>query len=334
MDLDILDLSYESTVHRLDYIVKDARAWTSSDIDPQKCIIYLDDGIEREFYEMAEYITYSPIPTVLRHPCQFSAPYTMRLMEDVRAQLDQPPGVVVLDGLPLNDISVSEAIDIHWTIGQKIGRTVAQKWNGTMVYHVRDTGVQFGYGVRGSYTSIELLFHNDNAFGVAIPRYVGLLCLMPSYKGGLSRFCSFYTIHNMMLEKYPKLLARLYKPVLWDRQAEHAPDEPRAALAPVFRFDGERLWTRANPSLVFAGYKVAEIDIDPLTEDAINALKEVSEEPSIWFELPIERNHIQYINNIDIAHYRSEIVDHPDADKKRHLIRTWHRDAGQVTYDG
>ena len=137
-----------------------------------------------------------------------------------------------------------------------------------------------------------------------------------------------------MLKRYPNQLKRLYKPVYWDRQAEHAEGEPVVAFAPVFRFESNRLLTRANPSLVMKGYNVAEIKIDAAAYDAICALKEVSEDPSLWFELPIERGHLQYLNNIDIAHYRSEVIDHPDPDKKRHLVRSWHRECGQATYDG
>ena len=334
MNIDYLDLSHERSEQQLDHVVTDSRAWLASDVDPEDCLIPIEDGVEHELYQMAESITANPLPTVLREPSQFEIPNTMGLMSDVRRLLDQAPGIAVLDGMPLDNISVNEAIDIYWTIGQRIGRNVAQKWDGTMVYHVRDTGTPYQYGVRGSYTSVELLFHNDNAFGIVLPRYVGLMCLMPSYQGGISRFCSLYTIHNLMLQKYPNLLKRLYKPVLWDRQAEHADDEPLVALAPVFSYDGERLWTRANPSLILKGYEVAQCEMDSVTSDAVDAIREVSEDPSIWFELPIERKHLQFINNIDIAHYRSEIIDYPESDKKRHLIRTWHRDTGNITYDG
>jgi hypothetical protein len=88
-------------------------------------------------------------------------------------------------------------------LGQLIAAPVAQKWDGTMIYDVTDTGRQFGYGVRGSWTNVELSFHTDNAFGVAPPDYVGLLCLMPAREGGISRFCSLYTVHNEMLRRHP-----------------------------------------------------------------------------------------------------------------------------------
>ncbi len=332
--MNILDLSHEQSDNRLDHWVANSRAWTKDDINPQDCIIQAEDQVRDELLRMAELIDANPLPTVLRSIQQFEIPNTLELMDKVKRRLDQSPGVAVVDSLPLEDISIEQAIDIFWTIGQRIGRNVAQKWEGTMVYHVRDTGAQYKYGVRGSYTKVELMFHNDNAFGIKLPRYVGLMCLRPSLEGGLSRFCSLYSIHNQMLKRYPAELKRLYEPVFWDRQAEHAEGRPTVALAPVFRYEDERLWTRANPSLIMKGYEVAETTMDSETSDAVFALKEVSENPSLWFELPIERGHLQYLNNIDIAHYRSEIIDLPDPAKKRHLVRSWHRDTGHVTYDG
>ncbi len=330
----ILDLSHEQSTARLDRQVTDARAWLGSDIAPSECLISISDAVRTEILAMADAMRANPLPTVLRRASQFEMPNILELMRDVRNRLNKPPHIAVIDAMPLDDLETDQAIDAYWVLGQAIGRNVAQKWDGTMVYHVRDTGTPWQYGVRGSYTAVELLFHNDNAFGIALPHYVGLLCLQPAKQGGMSRFCSLHTIHNRMLRQYPAELGRLYEPVLWDRQAEHPQNDPVAASAPVFSYTGSRLRTRANPSLIFNGYKVAGIEMDPATSDAVDALKEVSEDPELWFEMPIERGHMQYINNIDIAHYRSEFVDFPDPGKKRHLVRTWHRDTGQVTYNG
>ena len=329
-----LDLSHEAGELRLNRVITDSRAWTAVDIVPEECIIRPGSAIETEFLRMAEFIENNPLPTLLRHPSQFQIPETEKLMRQVKSRLDCPPNVVVIDRLPLDKISIEQATGIYWTIGQLIGRNVAQKWNGTMVYDVRDHGTPLQYGVRGSYTTVELLFHNDNAFGAQLPQYVGLLCIRPSLEGGISRFCSMYTIHNLMLEQFPDELERLYKPVLWDRQAEHTPGAPTVSWAPVFSYDGKNLRTRANPSLIIHGYKIAGVEMDAETSDAVSAMKAVSEDPAIWFSLPIRRGHIQYINNIEIAHYRSEIIDDSDPAKKRHLIRTWHRDEGKTTYDG
>ncbi len=332
--MEILDLSHECNAHRLEHKAVGKLAWTFDDVNPTDCLIKISKAAHDEILEMVDFMESNPLPVMLRKLEHFNVPHIVELMTEIKRALDEPPGVAVIDRLPLDEITEDQAIEVFWTIGQIIGQNVAQKWDGTMIYHVRDTGAKYEYGVRGSYTSVELLFHNDNAFGIALPHYVGLMCIRPSLEGGLSRFCSLYTVHNRMLEKYPTELQRLYEPVYWDRQAEHFQGQPIVAKAPVFRFENERLWTRANPSLIKKGYEVAETPMDSATEDAVSALKEVSEDPSLWFELPVERGHVQYVNNIDIAHYRSEIVDDPDPRKKRHLVRTWHRSVGRPTYDG
>ena len=86
-----------------------------------------------------------------------------------------------------------------------------------------------------SWTNVELSFHTDNAFGVAPPDYVGLLCLMPAREGRICRFCSLYTVHNEMLRRHPRQLARLYRPFYYDRQAEHASGDPKVSWVPCLQ---------------------------------------------------------------------------------------------------
>ena len=44
----------------------------------------------------------APVPTLLLLPEHFALEATARLMEEVRARLDEGPGFVVLDRLPLD----------------------------------------------------------------------------------------------------------------------------------------------------------------------------------------------------------------------------------------
>ena len=68
--------------------------------------------------------------------------------------------------------------------------------------------------------------------------------------------------------------------------------------------------------------------------DALNAVEMVGNREELWLELPIERGQLQYLNNLELGHYRSNFEDHTNPNKKRHLFRTWHRDWGARTYDG
>lgn len=314
--------------------IEDARAWTRDTVDPRACIVPIGQAGLDEVRAMAAQMAAHPLPALLRHPDQFDIPALRTAMGQVKALLDGVPGVAIVDRLPMDELDAETAEAVSWVIGQLVGRTVAQKWDGTMLYHVRDTGQKYGYGVRGSYTNVELVFHTDNAFGLAPPDYVGLLCHYPAIEGGLSRFCSLYTVHNRLLAHDADALARLYEPLLWDRQAEHAPDAPKVARAPMFRRETGQLISRANTNLNQKGHQVAGEDMDAGTRAALEAIKTVTADDDLWFELPIERGQIQYLNNVTVAHYRSEFRDNPDETRKRHLVRTWHRDWGRRSYDG
>lgn len=328
-----VDLSHEVTAPPLHPIGSD-RAWVGADIQTSDWLISLTGDHLAEVAAVAGALRAHPLPTFVRAVEDFELPALSAALTDTRRVLDDGCGFVVLDRLPMDRHDGDDMVACFWLIGQMLARPVAQKWDGTLIYDVTDTGRKFGYGVRGSATSVELVFHTDNAFGNVVPDYVGLLCKYPAAEGGVSRFCSLYTLHNRVLECDPDLLARLYQPVLFDRQAEHAAGAPKVARAPFFSRNGERLAARANVSLVRKGYKVVGQSPDPRLEAALKLVEEISLEPELWFEASIERGQMQYLNNHEIGHYRSEFRDHADPAKKRHLYRTWHRQAGSRTYDG
>jgi alpha-ketoglutarate-dependent taurine dioxygenase len=327
-----LDLHRDTPVAMLDHEITDARAWTRDTVHERDWTVPLPDAAIAEVMALAETIGRQPLPVLMLSPDQFSLAACRETMARVRRILADGIGVALVDRLPLDRLTKEQAIAAYWVLGQLITTPVAQKWDGTMVYDVTDTGREYGYGVRGSWTNVELSFHTDNSFGVAPPDYVGLLCLMPAREGGISRFCSLYTVHNEMLRRYPRELARLYRPFYYDRQAEHAPGAPKVSWVPCLRYEGGRLRARFAPMLVKKGYALMEKPLDAEAEDAIEALTAVMQDTRLWMEFTIERGQLQYLNNQEVAHYRSEFKD--DETRKRHLIRLWFRERGKRFYDG
>src|ERR1700675_2933599 len=102
-------------------------------------------------------------------------------------------------------------------------RVVAQKWDATMLYDVRDTGRALTYGVRRSVTNLDLQFHTDAPWLAEPPELLGLLCLHPARAGGVSRFVSLQTAHDELERRQPELLRRLYA---------HFPRAPAGAHTP------------------------------------------------------------------------------------------------------
>jgi len=311
-----------------------ARRWLARDISPADWIVHFTADAAAEIDRLAGYLQQNPLPILQRRVDQLALPACRALMTRMKRILDDGVGFAVLERLPMDDYPADTMLEIYWLLGQYIGRPVAQKWNGDMIYHVADTGAAYAYGTRGSYTSVELNFHTDNAFARVLPDYVGLFCRQPARTGGVSRFCSLYSVHQRMLEQYPEELARLYRPVLFDRQKEHRPGAAPVCLAPYFGWRNGRMFARANASLIRKGYQVAGEPMDALLASALDAIDEVCAAPELWFEAALARGQVQYLNNHEIGHYRSAFEDHDDPERKRHLYRLWHREAGDSSYDG
>jgi hypothetical protein len=181
---------------------------------------------------------------------------------------------------------------------------------------------------------VGLVFHTDNVSGLSLSDVFSLVCLHPAKEGDLSRFCSLYSLHNRLLEQAPDALKRLYQPMLFDREAEHNVDDAKVLSSHMFQWDGVRLKGPANVNLNRKGYAVAGIIPDAKTEAALTAVERILKDPQPWFEAPLKRGQLQFLNNRKVAHYLSNFIDFDELKKKRYLVRTWHRGAGNVDYDG
>jgi alpha-ketoglutarate-dependent taurine dioxygenase len=327
-----LDLHQGQASLRLDHPITDRRAWRRDTVTARDWTVTLDSAALAEIRDLSASLGRDPLPTILLESGAFRLDACRAAMASAKAMLVDGIGISVVDRLPLDELDKDQAVAVYWVLSGLLGTQVAQKWDGTMIYDVRDTGRAYGYGVRGSVTNIELSFHTDNAFAISPPDYVGLLCLQPARRGGVSRFTSLYAVHNEMLARHPAALARLYEPMFMDRQAEHAPDGPKVSWVPMLRWDGRRLSARLGTMLVRKAYTMMEMELPADVADALAALTEVLADPSLTIEFTIGRGQIQLLNNRAFGHYRSAFEDDPAA--PRHLVRLWVREQGRRTYDG
>jgi alpha-ketoglutarate-dependent taurine dioxygenase len=310
----------------------DRRAWVRDTLSPADWLVNLPAGAVDELEGAVHQLRREPLPTLLLSPTQFDLPQCRKVMAAVGRQLRDGIGLVVLDRVPVERFSVDENRAVGWLLGSLLGRLVAQKWDGAMVYDVRDTGKALTYGVRRSVTNLDLQFHTDAPWLAAPPELVGLLCLHPALEGGVSRFVSLVTAHAEMERTHPALLKRLYEPMPWDRQAEHAPDDVKVSWQPVFERTAGGLRGRYNHSLVESAADLEGKAIDEDGRDALAAMSAIINSPAHWVEFIIGQGQVQYLNNRLFAHSRTPFRDAEEPERKRHLIRLWNRDEGRQTF--
>jgi alpha-ketoglutarate-dependent taurine dioxygenase len=245
----------------------------------------------------------------------------------VRA-LEEGRGFVIIDRLPLNQMSQREAVAIYWLVGQLLGKPFEQNVQGTLLYDVRDTGQDVASGARFSVTSYESSFHTDNSFGDSILDYVGLLCLKSARSGGISQNVSGLAAVEVLRHEHPDVLEILSQPLHVDRRGGFKEGESPTVLRPIVAWDGPELILRYLRYWIEAGHeKVAQ----PLTAEqrrALDVLDEVLKRPALRVEFSLEPGQMYFINNRWILHNRTAFVDHPELENRRHLVRLWLKKRG------
>src|SRR5438132_5204569 len=198
---------------------QERQAWYRNSLTPPDWLVPLPDAAVAELEEAVGTLRREPLPTLLLSTEQFSLTHCREVMARVGRQLREGIGLAVIDKLPVERFSLEENQALGWLLGSLLGRLVAQKWDGTMVYDVRDTGKALEYGVRRSVTNLDLQFHTDAPWLAEPPELVGLLCLNPAPEGGVSRFVSLVTAHDEVGRPQPGLRGRLQAHFQRDRQA-------------------------------------------------------------------------------------------------------------------
>jgi alpha-ketoglutarate-dependent taurine dioxygenase len=311
------------------------KTWVAETMLPNDGLVSLEDQHLDELYAAAKEIIANPLPTEGLRPEHFDMPACQTLMGQVRKQLDDGIGFAIIDRLPIDDIDTSTVKKLYWLLMNIIGQTVAQKWDGTMVYDVTDTDkrTEPGNGVRSSKTNQGQGYHVDNAFNLP-PDFVGLFCLETPVEGGISGLISFETVYNRLLEQHQEVIPRLYQPFYYDRQHEHAPDDLPTLEKPMVEYNGKTIAFNFSPRLVQQGYDVAGIEMDAEAKAALDALRMITESPGLGKTFKFERGQIQIANNRQLGHRRTAFTDHADPYKRRHLVRTWIRNHGRPFYMG
>jgi alpha-ketoglutarate-dependent taurine dioxygenase len=291
---------------------------------PPRCVDELDAVVRQARWD--------PLPTLLRDPGEFGLSACAEVMQSVRAKLCAGIGLAVVDRVPVERYELEENRLVCWLLTQLLERPVAQAWNGAVIYDVRDTGKTLEYGVRRSVTNLDLTFHTDGPWLDLPPHLVGLYCINPAQEGGVSRFVSLLTVHNELRGRHPELLPYLYRPFPWDRQAEHAPGDRKTGVQPIFQWDGGTFIGRFNERLIEMGAELDGEPLEPMAAEALEAMRRAVDSPELWVEFRIERGQIQYLNNREFAHSRTDFRDADAPERKRHLIRVWTRDEGRRTF--
>jgi len=148
----------------------------------------------------------------------FDFPSLLPVIDEIRHEIEDGRGFVVLRRLPVEDYSKDEIGMIFWGLGTHLGRGLSQSVLGDRLGHVKDFSREDPLA-RAYRTKQELSPHTDSC------DLVGLACLRNAQSGGVSRLTIALTVHNVMLDEYPEALDRLYRGYVFHRRGEEKPGD-------------------------------------------------------------------------------------------------------------
>jgi len=250
----------------------------------------------------------------------FPLPTLGPTLERLRDEVLDGRGFVRMRGMPVGNRPIRESAAAYWGIGTYFGSARSQNARGHLLGHVYDLGGSSAKdpNTRSYATSERQNFHIDRCDVVA------LLCLRRARSGGLSTIASSMAVHNVMAERRPDLLERLYRPLPVDRRGEVPEGKAPFYEAPVFNeYDGKLSVLYSRLHIGSAQRFPDARRLSPEDYEALDMLAALAGDPALRLDMSFMPGDIQLLHNHTILHARSEYEDWPEPERKRHLLRLW-----------
>jgi hypothetical protein len=249
----------------------------------------------------------------------FPLPTLGPVLDRLRGEVLNGRGFVLLRGLPVEGRPIAESATAYWGIGTYFGNARSQNAKGHVLGHVRDMGLSSkDPNVRIYQTTERQNFHTDSCDIVA------LLCLKTAKSGGLSSLTSSMTIYNVMAERYPDLVWRLFQPMPTDRRGEVPEGKLPWFETPVYNDDAGYLSAIYAPHYVRSSQRFPEAP-RLAAEDiaALDCFDALAEDATLRLDMEFRPGDMQFAHNHTVLHDRTAFEDWPEPERKRHLLRLW-----------
>lgn len=250
----------------------------------------------------------------------FKLPLLSKTLAAVSDQLEHGRGCVLVRGLPGKEFSVKQMGIIFCGIGKYLGQAITQNAQGDLLGHVRNEGLKYGEkDVRGYQTDAKLRFHCDNC------DIVGLMCIRPANKGGISQISSSISIYNKILQERPDLMDLLFEGFYHDLRGEQPSGTPPVTpyKIPVFSNYEGKLSCRYVGSTIYLAAKRTGYVFSNQEADVLELFEKLAESVELRYEMELQEGDMQFLNNHVTLHSRTAFEDREDSTQGRYLMRLW-----------
>ncbi|MGI5290762.1 TauD/TfdA family dioxygenase [Nonomuraea polychroma] len=288
--------------------------WLGAEIrDSDAWRVRLDEGHRREVLQAVRAVEAGETP-----PDDFPSPTLGPVLRRVREELANGRGFVLVQGVPTGAMTERQCELAALGLAGHVGGIVPQGPDRAPLMHVRDTGADPAQARTKSYQhSGRLGYHSDPTDVVA------LLCVRPAKSGGLSAIVSSVAVHNELVRTRPDLAALLYEPWWHDRRTGDGPDSFYTKPICVPR-DGDGVSFSYGPDYLRSAQRGAHVPpFTPAQEEAMDLLDRLTNDARFALTMDLREGDMQFLNNHVVLHGRTAYEDHPEPERRRHLLRLW-----------
>ena len=245
----------------------------------------------------------------------FPLPTLGAALAEVRAELLDGRGLVLIRGLPVARMTRAQVAAALGAVGANLGTAVSQNAKGHVLGHVKDLGLDYAK-VRGFQTSAHMGFHADQC------DILSLCCLHPARSGGVHRVCSSVALHNEMLKRRPDLVQELAWKFYRSRSDDVAPGETPYYRQGIFNYHDGYFAARGVSANIAKAQDLP--GVPPFTaaqREALDMFKTLAEE--LAMEIKFRIGDMFFMLSHVTLHSRTAFEDWPEPERKRHILRMW-----------
>ena len=249
----------------------------------------------------------------------FPLPTLAPRLAAIREEVAEGRGFALLRGLPIERYSIDDARLLFWGIASHLGLAEGQDGAGNLMHQVTDTGkrVEGDNSTRGYETNNELLFHNDGGDAFA------LLCMRTAASGGSSKLMSVGALFNEILRRRPDLARVAQQPFHFDSRTQNAAGI-KVQVVPIFTWHAGRLNVLHKRRYIETAQRFPEVPrLTTQQWELLDMIDAICNDPAWQLSFDMQAGDIQIGNNFSVLHSRTTYQDHPEADRRRLLLRIW-----------
>lgn len=298
--------------------IEDASAWTGESLrDDPTWSIELQETQRTDLLRALEDACEHGLALVDIERAAFPLPSCEPVLSEISRALRAGRGFALLRGFPIEDLDREQVEKLYWGFCSHLGIGVTQNSDATLIHYVTEGRLRPNQGTRGVGDPGLVSLHVDLA------DVVSLLCVRQAADSPRSRLASAATLHNVLAERNPAGLARLYEGFVWDRQNEHDPAESPTTgyRVPMFSERSGQVSCRYNRNWMVKAlerYDESLSDADRALLDEVDAINHET-----CFEFDFRPGDVQFANNYTVLHGRAPHSPALSEQATRLLMRIW-----------